>query len=111
MTIPEKRKNPVLRVFSERSAVRLLLNGLRLPADRCRTDGEFALWSGKDVAVVKRVIRILALGIGLVLVAVGGFALASAYMADHTAVMKLRLSVESGLLDGSWPITFQREPV
>jgi len=48
--------------------------------------------------VVKRLIRILTLGIGLALVAVGALALASAYMADHTAVMQVRSLVESGLL-------------
>jgi hypothetical protein len=41
--IPEKPKNPVLRALAERSAARLRLNELLLPADRSRVDGEFAL--------------------------------------------------------------------
>jgi tetratricopeptide (TPR) repeat protein len=48
--------------------------------------------------VVKRLIRILTLGIGLVLIAAGALALGSAYLADHTAVMQARSLVQSALL-------------
>jgi len=57
--------------------------------------------------VVKLVIRILTLVIGLVLVAVGGLALASAYLPGHAAVLQVRSLVESGLLTaGSGQLEF-----
>ena len=60
--------------------------------------------------MVKRVIRVLTLGIGLVLVGVGALALASAYLADYTAVMQVRSLVESVLL-AAGPGRFEFLPV
>ena len=60
--------------------------------------------------MVKRVIRVLTLGIGLVLVAVGALALGSAYLADYTAVIQVRSLVESALL-AAGPGRFEFLPV
>jgi tetratricopeptide (TPR) repeat protein len=61
-------------------------------------DGEFALWFGKDIAVVRRLIRILAFGLGLLLLAVGALALGSAYLGDDEVVLQARALVENTLL-------------
>ena len=60
--------------------------------------------------MVKRVIRVLTLGIGLVLVGVGALALGSAYLADYTAVIQIRSLVESALL-AAGPGHFEFLPV
>ena len=60
--------------------------------------------------MVKRVIRVLTLGIGLVLVGVGALALGSAYLADYTAVIQIRSLAESFLL-AAGPGRFEFLPV